>query len=199
MLRRLTHSSLVLVTLALSAGTAWGQTWNLDTSHTRASFSARHMMVTTVRGDFRNVTGTVVYAVPDVSKAAIDVSIDATTLSTQNDRRDEHLKSADFLDVEKFPRITFKSTRVEPVRDGVFRVVGNLTIRDVTREVALAVEVPPTPIEDRGQLVVGTTATTRINRKDFGMTWNRAIESGGWLVSDDITITLDVQMRRSAK
>lgn len=186
--------------LLLSAFSVEGQaqTWTLDSNHTRASFSARHMMVTTVRGDLGNVKGTVEYHPPHVTEAAINVTIETATLSTQNDERDRHLKSADFLDVARFPVITFKSKRVERPVDGSFRVFGDLTIRDVTREIVLVVEVPPSPVPDRGSLVLGTVATTRISRKEFGMTWNRAIEAGGFLVGDEISITLDIQMRRSA-
>ncbi len=178
---------------------ARAQTWTLDSNHTRANFSARHMMVTTVRGDFHNVTGTVDYDGKDVTKAIINVLIDTRTLDTKVEQRDNQLKGPDFLDVAKYPTMTFKSKRIDPPRDGAFRVVGDLTIRDVTREVTLDVDGPSPPLTDRGVLVVGATATTKINRKDFGMVWNRAVEAGGVLVGDEITLTLDVQMRRPAR
>ena len=175
------------------------ETWTLDPSHTRASFSARHMMVTTVRGDFHNVTGAVEYDGKDLTKASINASIDTRTLDTKLEPRDAQLRGPDFLDVGKYPVMTFKSKRIEPAKAGTFRVIGDLTIRNVTREVVLDVEGPTPPIEDRGVLVVGATATTRINRKDFGMVWNRALETGGVLVGDDVTITIDIEMRRRAR
>ncbi len=178
---------------------AWAQTWTLDPNHTRANFSARHMMVTTVRGDFHNITGTIEYDGKDVTNASINVTIDTRTLDTKLENRDNQLKGPDFLDVAKYPTMTFKSKRIELFKNGAFRVIGDLTIRTVTREVLLDVEGLSPPITDRSVQVIGTTATTRINRKDFGMTWNRALEAGGILVGDEITITLDVQMRRPIK
>ena len=178
---------------------AWAQTWTLDPNHTRANFSARHMMVTTVRGDFHNITGTIEYDGKDVTNASINVTIDTRTLDTKLENRDNQLKGPDFLDVAKHPAMTFKSKRIEPLKNRVFRVIGDLTIRTVTREVVLDVEGPSPPITDRNVQVIGTTATARINRKDFGMTWNRTLEAGGVLVGDEITITLDVQMRRPIK
>ena len=186
---------LALVT-ALPAG---AQTWTLDPNHTRANFSARHMMVTTVRGDFHNITGTVEYDGKDVTKALIHVTIDTRTLDTKLEPRDAQLKDPDFLDVAKYPTMTFTSKRIEPPRGGVFRVVGDLTIRTVTREVVLEVEGPSPVMTDRGTQVIGATATTKINRRDFGMTWNRAVEAGGVLVGDEISITIDIQMRRPAR
>ena len=186
---------LALVT-ALPAG---AQTWTLDPNHTRANFSARHMMVTTVRGDFHNITGTVEYDGKDVTKALINVTIDTRTLDTKLEPRDAQLKDPDFLDVVKYPTMTFTSKRIEPPRGGVFRVVGDLTIRTVTREVVLEVEGPSPVMTDRGTQVIGATATAKINRRDFGMTWNRALETGGVLVGDEITITIDMQMRRPAR
>jgi polyisoprenoid-binding protein YceI len=180
------------------AAPAFAETWTLDPNHTRANFSARHMMVTTVRGDFHNVTGTVEYDGKDITKALINVTIDTRTLDTKLDPRDAQLKGPDFLDVAKYPTMTFKSKRIEPAQGGMFRVIGDLTIRTVTREVALEVDGLSPPLTDRGMRVMGTTAMTRINRKDFGMTWNRAVEAGGVLVGDEVTITLDIEMRRPA-
>ena len=182
--------------VAATAVPALAQTWTLDPNHTRANFSARHMMVTTVRGDFHNVTGTVEYDPKDVTKSVVNVAIDTRTLDTKLEQRDSQLKGPDFLDVMKFPTMTFRSKRVEKAADGALRVIGDLTIRTVTREVVLDVDGPSPPIRDRNAQVIGATATTKINRKDFGMTWNRAVEAGGMLVGDEITITIDVQMRR---
>jgi polyisoprenoid-binding protein YceI len=187
------------MTTAAAALPASAQTWTLDPAHTRASFSARHMMVTTVRGDFSNVTGTVEYDGKQLAAAQVTASIDTRTLDTKLAQRDEQLKGPDFLDVAKFPAMTFKSTRIEPLPGGAFRMTGGLTIRGVTREVSFDAEGLSPPVTDRGTLIIGTTATAKISRKDFGMTWNRAVEAGGVLVGDEVTITLDVQMRRPAR
>ena len=193
------RTMLMAVATVILSTPASAQTWTLDPNHTRANFSARHMMVTTVRGDFHNITGTVEYDGKDVSKALIHVTIDTRTLDTKLEPRDTQLKDPDFLDVVKYPTMTFTSKRIEPPRGGVFRVVGDLTIRTVTREVVLEVEGPSPVMTDRGTQVIGATATTKINRRDFGMTWNRAVEAGGVLVGDEITITIDIQMRRPAR
>ena len=196
MLLRIATVALMMAAAPLPAS---AQTWNLDPAHTRASFSARHMMVTTVRGDFSNVTGTVVYDGKQLATAQVTASIDTRTLDTKLAQRDEQLKGPDFLDVAKYPAMTFKSTRIEPLAGGAFRMVGGLTIRGVTREVTFEGEGLSPPMTDRGALVIGTTATTKISRKDFGMIWNRAVEAGGVLVGDEVTIVLDIQMRRPAR
>lgn len=193
------RTTLMAVAAVILSTPASAQTWTLDPNHTRANFSARHMMVTTVRGDFHNITGTVEYDGKDVTKALIHVTIDTRTLDTKLEPRDAQLKDPDFLDVAKYPTMTFTSKRIEPPRGGVFRVVGDLTIRTVTREVVLEVEGPSPVMTDRGTQVIGATATTKINRRDFGMTWNRALEAGGVLVGDEITIAIDIQMRRPAR
>jgi polyisoprenoid-binding protein YceI len=170
-------------------------TYKFDPTHTSADFSARHMMITTVRGGFRNVNGTLVYDRENPANSSVEAVIDTATMtSTGLDQRDNHLRSGDFLDVENFPQITFKSTRVEVGSDNTrAKVHGDLTIRDVTRPVTLDVELLGEEKSPFGDTRIGFTATTRINREDFGLTWNMALESGGWLVGKDITITLDVE------
>jgi len=168
-------------------------TWNIDPVHSHAEFKVRHMMISNVKGEFNGVTGTLRHS-EDLTKSGVEVSIDAATVNTGDAQRDAHLKSADFFDVEKFPALTFKSNRVSRNKDGVLTVAGELTIHGVTRNVVFEVEGPSAPMKDPwGNTRIGLSATTRINRKDFGLTWNAALETGGILVGDDVTITLDVQ------
>jgi polyisoprenoid-binding protein YceI len=169
-------------------------TWNIDPVHSHAEFKVRHMMISNVKGEFKDVTGTLKLNSEDLTKSGVEVSIDAATVNTGDAQRDAHLKSADFFDVEKFPALTFKSNRVSRNKDGVLTVAGELTIHGVTRNVVFEVEGPSAPMKDPwGNTRIGLSATTRINRKDFGLTWNAALETGGILVGDDVTITLDIQ------
>jgi polyisoprenoid-binding protein YceI len=188
---RSTTWAAVLFALALPASAG---SWSIDTSHSSVQFSVRHMMVSTVRGEFTKVTGTAELDEADLSKARVEATIDATTISTREPKRDAHLKSPDFFDVASFPTITFKSKSVSKAAAG-FRVTGDLTLRGVTREVVLDVEPLSAQVKDQGgNLRTGTTARTRINRKDFGMTWNRAMDAGGVVVSDEVSITIDVEL-----
>jgi polyisoprenoid-binding protein YceI len=169
-------------------------TWNIDPAHTTAEFKVRHMMITNVKGQFRPVTGVAVLDESNITKSHVEASIDATSIDTREPDRDKHLKSADFFDVEKFPTLTFASTRVTRAGEGELEVEGDLTIHGVTRKVTFAVEGPTAPGKDPwGNTRIGVSATTKINRKDFGLTWNTALETGGILVGDDVTITLDVE------
>jgi len=169
-------------------------TWNIDPAHTTAEFKVRHMMITNVRGQFSRITGMVTLDESDVTKSRVEASIDAASINTREPDRDMHLKSADFFDVEKFPTLTFASTHLTPSGDGELEVEGDLTIHGVTRKVAFAVEGPTPPGKDPwGNTRIGLSATTKINRKDFGLTWNAALETGGILVGDEVTITLDVE------
>jgi len=169
-------------------------TWNIDPVHTTAEFKVRHMMITNVKGHFKPVTGVITIDEADISKSHVEASIDAASIDTREPDRDTHLRSADFLDVEKFPTLTFTSTRVTPKGKGDLEVEGDLTIHGVTRKVTFAVEGPSEPGKDPwGNTRIGLSATTKFNRKDFGLTWNAALETGGILVGDEVTITLDVQ------
>jgi len=186
-----------VVAAALFSGPVLAQqaTWTIDTAHSSAQFSVRHMMVATVRGEFANTKGTVQWDGKDLATAVVDATIDAATVSTREPKRDAHLRSADFFDVEKFPTLTFKSTKVEPVAPGKIRMTGNLTIRGVTRPVVFDVEGPTQAIRDnRGSQRVGASATATINRKEFALTWNAALETGGVVVSDEVKIYLDVAL-----
>ena len=169
-------------------------TWNIDPVHTMAEFKVRHMMITNVKGHFTGVTGVLTLNEQDITKSHVEASIDAASINTREADRDTHLKSADFLDVEKFPKLTFTSTRVTRTGDGELQVEGDLTIHGVTRKVVFTVEGPTPPGKDPwGNTRIGWTATTKINRKDFGLTWNTALETGGILVGDEVTITFDVE------
>lgn len=169
--------------------------WNLDPAHTAAEFSARHMMITTVRGGFRNITGTINYDPDNPAAASVEAVIDVNTFtSTGIQQRDDHLRSADFLDIANYPTITFKSTKVEPKGDGKHgKVTGDLTIRGVTRPVTLNVEFLGQAKDPWGGTRIGFHATTRINREDWGLNWNMALEAGGWLVGKDVTLNVDVE------
>ncbi len=171
-------------------------TWQLDAAHTQAQFSVRHMMVTNVKGNFGKVSGTITYDGKDLSTLAADVTIDAASVNTNNEKRDAHLRSADFFDVANHPAITFKSKRVEKGAPGNFKLIGDLTIRGVTKEVVLDVEGPVGPVNAGQVTKIGATATTSINRHDYGVKWNRVIEAGGVTVSDEVKITLDIEANR---
>ena len=169
-------------------------TWNIDPTHSVAEFKVKHMMISNVKGHFPKVSGTLTLDESSLTKSQVEVSIEAASIETRDPQRDAHLRSADFLDVEKFPTLSFKSTSVNIIRDGELSVEGDLTIHGVTRKVLFIVEGPTPPAKDPwGNTRVAVSATTKINRKDFGLTWNSALETGGILVGEEVTITLDVQ------
>jgi polyisoprenoid-binding protein YceI len=169
-------------------------TWNLDPAHSVAEFKVKHMMIANVKGHFSKVTGVLVRDESDPTKDRIEASIEAASIQTRDEQRDAHLKSADFFHVEKFPNLHFKSTGVKVVGEGELSVEGDLTIHGVTRKVRFVVEGPTPPGKDPwGNTRIGISATTKISRKDFGLTYNAALETGGVLVGDDVTITLDAQ------
>ena len=171
--------------------------WEFDPDHTGVHFKVRHLMVSSVRGEFEKVTGRIVYDESDVTKSTADITIDAASVNTRVAKRDEHLRSPDFLDVVKHPAITFKSKRVEKAGNGTLKMTGDLTIRGVTKEVALTVEGPSPSVKDPlGNTRVGGQASTKINRKDFGLVWNKTVETGGVVVGDEVDITIDVEIYR---
>ena len=183
--------------LALAAGAAGAQPvkWAIDASHSSATFGVRHMMVTTVRGQFNVLSGSVEVVGNDPTTAKVSVTIDAASIDTRDAKRDEHLRSADFFEVAKFPTLTFISKKVERAANGKLAMTGDLTIRGVTREVVLDLEGPTAEVKDPwGNSRVGLIGTTTINRKDYGLTWNKALETGGLLVGEDVTITIDVSL-----
>jgi len=169
-------------------------TWNIDPVHSVAEFKVKHMMISNVKGQFSGVSGTLLFDENDLANSHVEASIDVASINTRDVQRDAHIKSPDFLDMEKFPALTFTSNRIRVLRGGELAVEGDLTIRGVTRAVAFDVEGPTPPARDPwGKIRVGLSATTKINRKDFGLTWNAALETGGILVGDEVTIALDVQ------
>ena len=169
--------------------------YKIDPAHSSAQFSVRHMMISNVRGGFGSVQGTVAYDSQNVAASKIEVDIDASTISTLENARDGHLKSPDFLHVDKYPTITFKSKAVTPNGDGELQVKGDLTIHGVTKEVILDVEAPSTEQKDPyGNARIGASATTKIKRSEFGLTWNAPLETGGILVGDELKINLEVSL-----
>lgn len=169
-------------------------TWNLDPAHAVAEFKVKHMMISNVKGQFAKVTGTLTLDESDLTKSRVEATIEAATIETRDAQRDAHLKSADFFDVEKFPTLSFKSTRTTRAGDGELAVEGDLTIHGVTRKAMFAVEGPTPATKDPwGNTRVGISATTKINRKDFGLTWNSALETGGILVGEEVSITLEAE------
>jgi polyisoprenoid-binding protein YceI len=171
--------------------------WEFDPAHTGVQFKVRHLMVSSVRGDFEKVSGKIVYDEADVTKSTADITIDTGSINTRVAKRDEHLRSPDFLDVAKHPAITFKSKRVEKAGNGTLKMTGDLTIRGVTKEVVLTVEGPSPAIKDmQGNARVGGQAAMKIHRKDFGLVWNKALETGGGVVGDEVDITIDVEIFR---
>lgn len=173
--------------------------YQLDPSHSTASFSIKHMMIAKVHGGFEKISGTLVIDSESPVNTYVEASIEAGSIITHEAQRDTHLKSADFFDAEKFPKITFRSTQIENVGGGNLKVIGDLTIRDVMKQVTLDVEGPSAEIKDPwGQIRIGASGTTKIKRKEFGLNWNAALEAGGFLVGDDVNITLEVQFVKQA-
>lgn len=169
-------------------------TWNIDPAHATAEFKVKHMMIANVKGHFSKVTGVLNHAEGDPTKSRVEATIEAASIETREPQRDTHLRSEDFLHVEKFPILSFRSTDIKVTGDGELKVQGELTIRGVTRKVTFAVEGPtPSAKDPWGNTRIAVSATTKINRKDFGLVWNAALETGGILVGDDVTITLDVE------
>jgi polyisoprenoid-binding protein YceI len=172
-------------------------TWQIDPVHSTAQFKVRHLMISNVKGEFTAIKGTLQLDSSDVTKSTVEAVIDANSINTREPQRDTHLKSADFLEVEKFSTINFKSTRVTKKAGGEFEVEGYLTIHGVTGKVKVDVEAPSAPQKDPwGGTRIGVEASTKINRKDFGLVWNATLESGGFMVGDEVAITLDVQFVR---
>ena len=172
--------------------------WNIDTVHSGINFSVRHMVVSKVRGRFAKFSGELAIDDDDLTRSSVNVAIDAASIDTGSAQRDTHLRSADFFDVEAFPELRFRSTRIDKRGDDRYAVVGQLTIRDVTREVSLDVEYGGRARDPWGNERLGFVATARVDRKDFGLKWNQALETGGVLVGDRIDIELELQGVRAA-
>jgi polyisoprenoid-binding protein YceI len=171
--------------------------WRIDAGHSAASFAVKHNVVTTVRGQLGRISGRIEWDGKDVKTIAADVSIDVKGINTQSEGRDRDLRSPNFFDVENHPAITFKSKRVEPQGPGRFKLIGDLTIKTTTKEVALDVEGPAPFMKSQRGVLTGASATTKINRHEYGITWNRMIESLP-VVGDEVTVTIDLELNRPA-
>jgi polyisoprenoid-binding protein YceI len=174
---------------------AMKSTYEIDPSHSSIGFSIRHMMISNVRGGFSGVKGSVEYDPDDLAASGIQAQIDVSTINTSDEKRDAHLKSADFFDVEQHPHMTFVSDRIEKVGEGELRVNGNLTLHGVTKPIVLTVdEISPEGKDPWGNSRTGVSAKGKLNRKDFGLTWSAPLEAGGVLVGDDVKIEFDLQL-----
>lgn len=188
------RASVALILAAAWAVAASADTWQIDPAHTNVEFAVQHMMISKVKGQFQKTNGTVTIDGNDPATAKIEAVIDTSSIYTRVDMRDNDLKSPRFLDVEKYPTITFKSTKIEPAGAGKWKITGDLTLHGVTKPVVLEVEGPSQPIRDpMGNTKVGASATTTINRKDFGLAYNKALEAGGMVVGDEVAISIDVE------
>jgi polyisoprenoid-binding protein YceI len=181
----------VAITLPVLAN---AETWQIDPMHTNVEFTVRHMMISNVKGQFQKTTGTITVNDNNPASAKIEATIDASSIGTRVERRDADLKSPNFLDVAKYPTITFKSTKVEAAGPNKWKVTGDLTLHGVTKPVVLEVEQSGPPIHDpMGNTRAGASATTKINRSDFGLTYNKVLESGGVMVGDEVAISIDIE------
>jgi polyisoprenoid-binding protein YceI len=198
-LSRIALTAGLAAALSLPAAAA-NSNWQIDSAHSSAQFSVRHMAISTVRGAFSKVTGSIVFDDKDVSKSTIDVTIDANSVDTRVPDRDNDLRSEKFFDVAHYPSITFKSRKVEQLAPGKLKVTGDLTIRGTTKEVVLDVEGPTAPMKDPwGNTRTAANATTKINRQDFGVKWNATLDNGGVVVGDDVSIIIDVELVKKDK
>ncbi len=192
-----------LVLLAVAGGmfanpqakAAESHEWKIDSAHTNAEFGVKHMMISTVKGNFQKVSGTAEYDGKNVKSIKVDATIDATSITTGNEDRDKHLKGSDFFDVEKYPKITFVSKKAIPAGKGKFKLQGDLTMHGVTKPVTLEVEGPSPEIKDKkGNAKVGAQASAKVNRKDFGINFGGVMDNGGALVGDDVNIDLSIEL-----
>jgi len=196
--------SRIAVTAGLAAtlsqpAAAATSTWQIDPAHSAAQFAVKHLAISTVRGAFTSVKGTIQLDDKDVIKSSVDVTIDVNSVDTRQPDRDKDLRSDHFFDAEHFPAITFKSKRVEQVSPGKLKITGDLTIHGITKEVVLDVDGPTAPIKDPwGNQRMAINATTKINRQDFGVKWNATMDNGGVVVGDDVSITIDAEMTLKA-
>lgn len=168
--------------------------WTIDTAHSSVQFSVRHMMISKVRGQFDKFEGTINLDEQNPANSTVDVKIEAASINTQNADRDNHLRSPDFLNADEFPNLTFKSTKVEQIDDANAKLHGDLTIRDVTKPVVLDVEYAGQAKSPWGTTSAGFSGTTKISRQEWGLNWNAALETGGWLVGDEVTITIELEL-----
>jgi polyisoprenoid-binding protein YceI len=183
---------------AVQTAVATPTTWTIDPVHSSVEFAVRHLMITTVKGRFTDVQGTVVLDEEDPARSAAEIAIAVASIDTREAQRDAHLRSADFFEADRYPTITFRSTQLRDASGDGFQLVGDLTLRGVTREVALDVTSEGRSGDPWGGSRAGFSATTKIKRSDYGLTWNQLLETGGLAVSDEVKITLDVQLLKTA-
>lgn len=197
MIRKSALLAIAAFGLMVPSANAAADDWSIDPMHSAAHFSIKHMMISTVRGGFGKVTGTVNYDGKNLAKAKVNATIDVKSINTGEDKRDEHLRGKDFFETEKFPDITFKSTGIKPKGKGKFAMTGDLTMHGVTKPVTLDVEGPSQQIKDKqGNSKVGFSATGTIKRKDFGVTYNSVLDGGGVALGEEVPITLDVELSK---
>lgn len=170
--------------------------WNIDASHSSIQFQVKHLMISNVRGEFGKVSGKILFDGKDFSTVEADAVIEVASIDTREPKRDEHLRSADFFDAATYPTITFKSKRVEGLSDKKFKLIGDFKMRGITKEITLDVEATPVIKGMRGEARVGAHATTRLNRQDYGIKWNRTLDAGGVVVSNEVRITLDLELAK---
>jgi polyisoprenoid-binding protein YceI len=181
-----------------NAGTST-TTWKIDPGHTTVEFVAKHMMITKVRGRFPDVEGTITFDESDITNSSVEATIQVATVSSGSEQRDNHLRTGDFFLVEQYPTITFKSKRIEPKGDDEYAIIGDLTIRGITREVALDTTYEGRNVSPWGAETIGFSAETTVNRRDFDLNWNVALETGGVLVSDKVKLELNVEAVKSVE
>jgi len=197
-LSRIAVTAGLAAALSLPAAAATSE-WKIDPQHSSAQFSVRHMAISTVRGAFSKVNGTILLDDRDITKSTVNVTIDVSTVDTREPDRDNDLRSDKFFDVAHFPTMTFKSRKVEQLAPGKLKVTGDLTIRGTAKEVVLDVEGPTAPVKDPwGNVRAAATATSKVNRQDFGVKWNATLDNGGVVVGDDVNITIDAEMIKQA-
>lgn len=197
MFRYVPSALALLTTLALGASPTRASTWEVDDTHSATSFTVRHMMVSNLRGEFGKITGTVNLDDKDISKSSVEITVDVNSINTRNAERDTHLKSPEFFDAAKFPTVTFKSTKVTQAGGGKLKLTGDLTLHGVKKTVTFDVEGPSPEVKDPwGNVKRGATATAKINRKEFGLSWNKTLEAGGVLIADEVTLSIDLEMNK---
>ncbi|MBZ0187809.1 MAG: YceI family protein [Candidatus Obscuribacterales bacterium] len=199
--KALSISAVALITQPFFSSAALAQTqrWKLDTAHSSAGFAVRHMMVSNVRGRFPKLTGNAEYDGKDIKSINVEAVIDTSSIDTGDDKRDEHLRGEDFFNIKKFPQMKFVSKKTEKAGKGHFKLIGDLTLCGITKPVTLDVEGPSDAVEAMGKTRVGASATTTINRKDFGITYGGLLDNGGAVVSDDVKVTLDIELVKQEK
>lgn len=186
-------AAVAAVSMAVAAP-AFAEKWDIDPSHSQASFTARHMMIANVDGTFKGVKGTVNLDPKDITKSTVEASVDARTVNTNDEKRDAHLKSEEFFATEKFPNLTFKSTKVAKAGKNKLKVTGDLTMRGVTKPVTFDVETTDTAVDPWGNTRMGVQATTKVDRTQWGINWNQTLDKGGVLVGNEVKLTLNAEL-----